>query len=71
MSPWNYPFLLTIMPLISALAAGKRVMLKPSKRTPRTAQFIADLVADHFAPEQVATVLGDRDVGVPVLASAL
>jgi coniferyl-aldehyde dehydrogenase len=62
-SPWNYPFLLAIMPLISALAAGNRVMLKPSERTPRTAQFIADLLADLFTPEQVATVLGGGDIG--------
>jgi coniferyl-aldehyde dehydrogenase len=62
-APWNYPFLLTITPLISALAAGNRVMLKPSERAPRTAEFIADLLADLYSPEQVATVLGDRDVG--------
>jgi coniferyl-aldehyde dehydrogenase len=63
-APWNYPFLLTMMPLISALAAGNRVMLKPLERTPQTAQFIADLLADLYSPEQVTTVLGDRDVGV-------
>jgi coniferyl-aldehyde dehydrogenase len=62
-APWNYPFLLTITPLISALAAGNRVMLKPSERAPRTGEFIADLLADLYSPEQVATVLGDRDVG--------
>jgi coniferyl-aldehyde dehydrogenase len=62
-APWNYPFLLTMMPLISALAAGNRVMLKPSERTPQTAQFIADLLGDLYSPEQVTTVLGDRDVG--------
>jgi coniferyl-aldehyde dehydrogenase len=62
-APWNYPFLLAIMPLVSALAAGNRVMLKPSERAPRTAQFIADLLAELFASEQVTTVLGDREVG--------
>jgi coniferyl-aldehyde dehydrogenase len=62
-SPWNYPFLLAIMPLIAALAAGNRVMLKPSERTPRTAGFIADLLADLFPTEQVRTVLGDREIG--------
>jgi coniferyl-aldehyde dehydrogenase len=62
-SPWNYPFLLAIMPLVAALAAGNRVMLKPSERTPQTAQFIAELLADLFPPEQVTTVLGDREVG--------
>jgi coniferyl-aldehyde dehydrogenase len=62
-SPWNYPFLLAIMPLIAALAAGNRVMLKPSERTPRTAQFIANLLADLFPEEQVTTVLGGQEVG--------
>jgi hypothetical protein len=43
-SPWNYPFQLSIMPLIGALAAGNRVMLKPSELAPRTAEFIAELL---------------------------
>jgi coniferyl-aldehyde dehydrogenase len=62
-SPWNYPFLLAITPLVAALAAANRVMLKPAERTPRTAQFIAGFLSDLFAPEQVTTVLGDREVG--------
>ena len=39
-SPWNYPFQLALMPLIAALAAGNRVMLKPSELTPRTSDFL-------------------------------
>ena len=42
-SPWNYPFQLAIMPLMAALAAGNRVMLKPSELTPRTSEFMAGL----------------------------
>ena len=38
-SPWNYPIQLALMPLIAALAAGNRVMLKPSELTPRTCRF--------------------------------
>jgi coniferyl-aldehyde dehydrogenase len=48
-SPWNYPFQLAIDPLIAALAAGNRVMLKPSELTPRTADFLAELLAGLFA----------------------
>jgi coniferyl-aldehyde dehydrogenase len=62
-SPWNYPFQLALIPLMSALAAGNRVMLKPSELTPRTAEFLADFLARLFPSEKVATVLGDANVG--------
>jgi coniferyl-aldehyde dehydrogenase len=62
-SPWNYPFQLAIMPLIAALAAGNRVMLKPSELTPRTAQFLAEFLGGLFPAEKVATILGGPDVG--------
>ena len=62
-SPWNYPFQLAIMPLIAALAAGNRIMVKPSELTPRTADFIAEMLAGLFPSEQVATVLGGPDIG--------
>jgi coniferyl-aldehyde dehydrogenase len=62
-SPWNYPFQLAIMPLIAALAAGNRVMLKPSELTPRTAQFLAELLGSLFPAEKVATILGGADAG--------
>ncbi|MGA2960965.1 MAG: coniferyl aldehyde dehydrogenase [Candidatus Korobacteraceae bacterium] len=62
-SPWNYPFQLALIPLMSALAAGNRVMLKPSELTPRTAEFLAEFLARLFPPEKVATVLGDATVG--------
>src|SRR6202030_1930783 len=44
-SPWNYPFQLSLMPLVAALAAGNRVMLKPSEITPRTSEFLAKFLA--------------------------
>jgi len=62
-SPWNYPFQLAVMPLMAALAAGNRVMLKPSELTPRTSEFLAEFLARLFPPEKVATVLGGPDVG--------
>jgi coniferyl-aldehyde dehydrogenase len=62
-SPWNYPFNLAIVPLVAALAAGNRVMLKPSELTPRTSNFLADLLADLFPLDKVATIIGGADVG--------
>jgi len=63
MSPWNYPISLALMPLATALAAGNRVMLKPSELTPRTSALLAELLADTFAPDQVSVVTGDAEVG--------
>jgi coniferyl-aldehyde dehydrogenase len=59
---WNYPVLLTLGPAIDAIAAGNRVMLKPSELAPRTAEVIARIIGDAFAPEQVACVNGGADV---------
>jgi coniferyl-aldehyde dehydrogenase len=62
-SPWNYPFQLAIAPLVAALSAGNRAMLKPSELTPRTANFLAELLAGIFPADQVATVLGGPETG--------
>jgi coniferyl-aldehyde dehydrogenase len=62
-SPWNYPFQLAMMPLLAALAAGNRVMLKPSELTPRTSMLMAELLADLFPAAKVATVLGGAEIG--------
>jgi coniferyl-aldehyde dehydrogenase len=62
-SPWNYPFNLAIVPLVAALAAGNRVMLKPSELTPRTSDFLAELLARLFPTEQVATIVGGPETG--------
>ena len=63
MAPWNYPFSLTFIPLATALAAGNRVMLKPSELTPRTSEVICRMLAENFSPEEVAVVTGGPDVG--------
>ncbi|WP_040854405.1 coniferyl aldehyde dehydrogenase [Phyllobacterium sp. YR531] len=63
MSPWNYPFSLTIIPLATALAAGNRVMLKPSELTPCTSDVIQRMITGTFPPEEVAVVLGGPEVG--------
>jgi coniferyl-aldehyde dehydrogenase len=70
-SPWNYPFQLAIIPLATALAAGNRVILKPSELAPRTAEFIAEFLGRLFPPTQVTTVLGDNSVGAAVAALPL
>lgn len=62
-SPWNYPFNLAIVPLVAALAAGNRVMLKPSELTPRTSDFLAELLAGLYPPDQVATIVGGPETG--------
>ncbi len=58
-APWNYPVLLALGPVISALAAGNRVIVKPSEHTPHTAQLLAGLVARYFADDEVAVLVGD------------
>lgn len=60
MSPWNYPFLLTIDPLVDALAAGNTVILKPSAYAPHIADVMADMLAECFPPEYVCVVRGGR-----------
>lgn len=61
-SPWNYPIQLALTPMISALAAGNRVMLKPSELTPATSGLLAKLLAERFDAHQVAVVEGGADI---------
>ena len=65
--PWNYPFSLTLQPLISALAAGNTAILKPSENAPATSQLIADLIEKHFSKETVRVVQGDATVASRLL----
>jgi len=58
MSPWNYPFQLCIGPMIAALAAGNRIMLKPSSRMSETAIMIEKIVTKVFERQEVAVVSG-------------
>ena len=62
LAPWNYPLFLTLGPLVDALAAGNRVMLKPSELTPRTAELLKRLLTERFNEDQVAVVTGGPDV---------
>jgi len=63
LSPWNYPVNLALVPLVSAIAAGNHVYLKPSEHTPRTAQFLRDLLAEVFPEDRVAVALGGPEIG--------
>jgi coniferyl-aldehyde dehydrogenase len=58
MSPWNYPLSLALIPTISALAAGNRVWLKPSDRSPRTSGYLATLITQYFSPTEINVVNG-------------
>lgn len=60
MSPWNYPFLLTIDPLADAIAAGNTAIVKPSAYSPATSAVIAKMLSECFSPEYVAVVTGGR-----------
>ena len=60
MSPWNYPFLLTLDPLADAIAAGNTAIVKPSAYSPATSKIIEKIITECFAPEYVAVVTGGR-----------
>ena len=60
MSPWNYPFLLTLDPLADALAAGNTAIVKPSAYSPATSKIVEKIIKECFSPEYVAVVMGGR-----------
>jgi len=62
--PWNYPLYLAMGPLIGALAAGNRVMIKMSESTPATAALVKNLLARIFPEDLVCVVLGEVELGV-------
>lgn len=62
MVPWNYPIQLAILPLMTALAAGNRAMIKMSEFTPATNKVLKAMLADVFAEEQVALIEGEVEV---------
>ena len=61
-APWNYPFQLLVLPMVNAIAAGNRVMLKPSEFTPRVDALVTRLVNEVFTPDEVVVVRGDHEV---------
>lgn len=61
MSPWNYPFLLTLEPLVDALAAGNTAVIKPSAYSPNTAEIVKRIIKESFPSEYVTVVTGGRE----------
>ena len=61
MSPWNYPFMLTLDPLVDALAAGNTAVVKPSAYSPHTSEVLRNILTECFPPEYVAVVTGGRE----------
>jgi len=68
MAPWNYPVQLALVPVVDAIAAGNRVVVKPSEGVPRTAALIAEVLEAALGPEIAATVLGGPDVAADFAA---
>ncbi|WP_051953139.1 coniferyl aldehyde dehydrogenase [Methylocapsa aurea] len=67
-SPWNYPVALALMPLATALAAGNRVMIKPSEITPATSALMSAVLGEIFSLDQAAVATGEADVGMAFAA---
>lgn len=61
MSPWNYPFLLTMEPLVDAIAAGNTAILKPSAYSPNVSAVISDIIGGLFDDDYIAVVTGGRE----------
>ena len=62
MVPWNYPLFLAVGPMIDALTAGNRIMVKMSEAAPQFAQAFANAIARYFSPDMVCVVLGEVDI---------
>ena len=67
MSPWNYPFLLTLDPLADAIAAGNTAIVKPSAYSPATGALIAKIIGECFDPAYIAVVTGGRKENAALL----
>lgn len=67
-APWNYPFLLAIHPLISAIAAGNTAIIKPSELTPNTSAMIRKMVEELFDKQEVAVIEGGVEVSQELLS---
>ncbi|MFH1043790.1 MAG: coniferyl aldehyde dehydrogenase [Pseudomonadota bacterium] len=62
-APWNYPYQLSVTPAVAAVAAGNRVMIKPSELTPRFSELLQSIVRESFAEEEIAVVIGGAQTG--------
>lgn len=69
-APWNYPFLLSIQPLISAIAAGNCCIIKPSEYSMNTSLVLSDLIASIYPKQYIAVVNGGKEVSQELLEEA-
>jgi acyl-CoA reductase-like NAD-dependent aldehyde dehydrogenase len=67
-APWNYPVQLALWPVVDAIAAGNRVVVKPSELVPRTAALIGAVLEDALGPDMAACVTGDAAVAASFAA---
>jgi aldehyde dehydrogenase (NAD+) len=67
--PWNYPFQLLFTPLVSAMAAGNGITIKPSELAPATEKVIESLVKDYFPPEVLSAATGGPDTAAQLVDS--
>ena len=61
-APWNYPFHLTLLPLVGAIAAGNTAVLKPSEEAPHTARVIFEMITEAFQDDYIVVVNGDEKI---------
>jgi aldehyde dehydrogenase (NAD+) len=62
-APWNYPFHLTVLPLVGAIAAGNCAVLKPSEVSSHTSHVIANMIRENFDPSFISVIEGDAETG--------
>ncbi|HWV05730.1 coniferyl aldehyde dehydrogenase [Ralstonia sp.] len=62
-APWNYPLQLSLGPALAALAAGNRVLIKPSELTPRLSALLASMAREIFNPDELDVAIGDVELG--------
>ena len=67
MSPWNYPFMLSLEPLIGAIAAGNCCIVKPSAYSPNVSKVICSLIRETFPRKYIAVVEGGREENTALL----
>jgi len=62
--PWNYPYYLALGPMLAAMAAGNRIMIKMSEYTPNAAEALKKVLGEIYTDDQVAVITGEADVGI-------
>ena len=67
-APWNYPYHLSLCPLIAAVAAGNQVVVKPSELTPNTSKVVAEIIRKTFTKNHVECIEGDAEVAKQLLS---